>query len=124
MMKRSAFGFPLVIIAILLIYSCSKRDKFPEIPKIKFKEFLQYKNAAAKDTAIDFVFTFEDGDGDLGYSDNEFISKCGIPQSNLFIFYEEKIGSSYMPKKFFETNRFEYNDNCDTIHLPADSIQL
>ena len=70
-MKSTALRFPLMMIIVsLFIYSCSKPAKFSEIPKIAFKEFLQYRNASAKDTAVDFVFTFQDGDGDLGYADN------------------------------------------------------
>lgn len=57
-MKISAIRFPVVIIVFFFIYSCSKPEKFSDIPKIAFKEFLQYRNASAKDTAVDFVTLF------------------------------------------------------------------
>ncbi len=115
----------IVLGSLLMIFffnSCRKTDKFSIIPNVSFREFIQYKNIAGKDTAIDFVINFQDGDGDLGYSENEYF-KCGVPQNNLFIFYEEKIGNSYVPKKFLE-KIYDIDQNCDTIGERDDSLQL
>ena len=126
-MKKLFNSLLICFVAAALFNSCQKPEKFSEIPKITFKEFLQYKNVAGKDTSIDFVFTFEDGDGDIGYSEEEFF-KCGnIPLNNLFIFYEEKQFGAYVPKKFrVQDTIYETNKNCDTINilLPSDSLQL
>jgi hypothetical protein len=115
----------IVLTSLLIIFifsSCRKTDQFSIIPNVSFREFIQYKNIAGKDTAIDFIINFQDGDGDLGYSENEYF-KCGVPLSNLFIYYEEKIGNTYVPKKFLE-HIYDINDNCDTIGERDDSLQL
>ncbi len=121
-MKKLFNSLLICFVAAALFNSCQKPEKFSEIPKITFKEFLQYKNVAGKDTSIDFVFTFEDGDGDIGYSENEFF-KCGVPLNNLFIYYEEKKGSAYVPKLFLE-HIYDVNDQCDTLGQRDDSLQL
>lgn len=119
-MKKLPGLFVTCFMAAFLFNSCRKPEKFSEIPKITFKEFLQYKSVAGKDTAVDFVFKFQDGDGNIGYMKNEFF----CPANNLFIFYEEKQGAIYVPKKFFEPVIIDYNSNCDSIGVHADSVQL
>ncbi len=47
-----------------------------------------------------------------------------MPLNNLFIFYEEKQGASFVPKLFFEPEIIDYNDNCDSIGWHSDSLQL
>ena len=121
-MKKIIRNILVVFIAPFFIYSCKKPVKFSEIPNISFKEFIQHKSVAGKDTSVDFVFNFQDGDGDLGYADNEFF-KCGVPLNNLFIYYEEKQGAAFVPKLFFE-QVIDYNDNCDSVGVHYDSLQL
>lgn len=121
-MKKSVKNQWFVLILILTLNGCSKTNKFSEIPNVTFKEFIQHRNVAGKDSAFDFIFTFQDGDGDLGYLENEFF-KCGIPENNLFIYYELKQGNTFVPKLFLE-HVYDTDANCDTIAIRDDSLQL
>jgi len=112
-MKRVIGNLVLGIIALLIINSCQKPKVFSEIPKITFKEFRQFKTISGQDTSLDIVFSFEDGDGDLGYLENEFI-RCNVPLNNLFMYYEVKQAGAFAPLNYFD-HWLEFNDNCDTI---------
>ena len=120
-MKKLIGNLVLCLIILLCIASCVKPTNFSTTPNISFKEYHQYKNVAGKDTSLDIVTHFEDGDGDIGYLDNEFI-KCNAPQNNLFIYYERKQGNNFAPVIFYDPWA-ELNDQCDTIAL-HDSLQL
>ena len=116
--------FGILVLSILFvgcISSCVQPQNFSTTPAITFKEFHQFKNTAGKDTSLDIVTHFEDGDGDIGYLDNEFY-KCNAPLNNLFIYYERKQGNSFAPVIFYDP-WVELNDQCDTI-AKHDSLQL
>jgi hypothetical protein len=86
------------LLLLLPLMACKKEENFSEIPEITFTEFRYYKDAAAKDTAIDFIFKFKDGDGDIGFIDNEFDNSCGADNNNLYIAYEERRGDRSDPR--------------------------
>ena len=111
------FAFPLFILA-----SCTKEAKFSEIPSVIFDGFIKYADAAGKDTAVDFLFTLRDGDGDIGFRENEFDNSCGADNFNLYLSYEEKSGITYRPKKLW-LEVVEVTTNCDTL-VYFDSVQV
>lgn len=53
------------------ILSCRKGEDFPVEPRIEFKEIIKNTNSEGKDTSISLVFTFTDGDGDIGFHQDE-----------------------------------------------------
>lgn len=106
----------------LMIGSCKQDEQFSVIPVVTFDGFVKYADAAGKDTAVDFVFLLKDGDGDIGFADNEFNSACGADNSNLYLAYEEKRGAGYFPKKFWQQVT-DISSNCDTT-VYFDSVQV
>jgi hypothetical protein len=113
----------LIVPAIcMLIASCKDDEQFSTTPVVTFERFVTYPDAAGKDTAVDFIFSLKDGDGDIGFADNEFNSACGADNSNLYIAYEEKRGAGYAPKKFW-TEVTDISSNCDTT-VYFDSVQV
>ncbi len=122
-MKKLISNSSWVLILFFCFNSCVKPTHFSEIPKITFKEFHQYKNTAGKDSSLDVVISFQDGDGDIGYSDGEY-KKCGVPQNNLFLYYEKKEGNSFIP--FLISGALDlYPDRDDSCQVIAhDSTQF
>jgi len=115
------FLFFLAIVAILYT-SCGKDESFSPIPEIKFERFVNYVGASGKDTVVEFIFSIKDGDGDIGFADNEFDNSCGADNSNLYLSYEEKNGVVYRKKKFW-TQVVEVTPACDTL-VYFDSVQV
>ncbi|MBK9400778.1 MAG: hypothetical protein IPN36_07895 [Bacteroidetes bacterium] len=119
-MKPFKYIFLLLISSLLL--SCGKDENFSPIPEITFERFLFYQDASGKDTTVDFVFSLVDGDGDIGFRENEFDNSCGADNFNLYIAYEEKSGATYRPKKLW-IQVSEVTPTCDTL-LYFDSVQV
>lgn len=116
-MKRIWF-----LLLLVPLFSCKKDQTFSTIPEISFTTFNQYRDAAAKDTALELVFNIKDGDGDIGFADNEFDNSCGADNNNLYIRYEEQRGSGFAPKKLW-LQVTEVSPACDTT-IYFDSVQV
>ena len=112
----------IIPIICLFISACKDDEQFSTTPVVTFDRFVTYADASGKDTAVDFIFSLKDGDGDIGFADNEFNSACGADNSNLYISYEEKRGATYAPKKFW-TEVTDISSNCDTT-VYFDSVQV
>lgn len=56
--------FPLTIAIALSISSCIKPKEFSTTPEIVFKDFIELRDSAL------FMFSFTDGDGDIGLDSN------------------------------------------------------
>lgn len=119
MEKRAGLIF---LFFALIVAACSEEKEFSPVPEVKFERFIQYKDAAGRDTAVDFVFSLTDGDGDIGFTDNEFNTDCGADNNNLYMKYEEKSGALYRPKKFWQ-EVVDVDANCDTTVF-FDSVQV
>lgn len=112
----------IILLVAVLFSSCSDDETFDTVPVIKFERFVHYYNSAGKDTSIDFVFSLTDGDGDIGFRENEIDLSCGADNFNLYVNYEEKIGAAYKPKKLW-TEVTEITTDCDTL-VYFDSVQI
>lgn len=76
---------PTFILAMLALSSCIKDENFDVVPVIEFQSFVSFQNEFnATDSAI-FIFSFQDGDGDIGSSDST--------NFNCFLTYQEKNGA-------------------------------
>lgn len=112
----------MIVPLLLVLQACKREEDFSRIPEIKFERFELYKNDAGKDTTVDFVFSLTDGDGDIGFKDNEVDGSCGADNFNLYLLYEEKNGSTYRPKKLW-LQVTEITPACDTL-VYFDSVQI
>lgn len=117
-MKQLIFLLSMAI----LIQACSEEEQLSPVPQVQFKTFVKYSDAAGRDTAVDFVFTLVDGDGDIGFRENEFNTACGADNSNLYLAYEEKSGLTYRPRKIW-LEVVEISPTCDTL-VYFDSVQV
>ncbi len=89
------------IIAALLavagsLLSCDMPDYPPE-PRIEFQGYERY-TVTTGDSALVLVFSFEDGDGDLGLDPQDTFPpfNLGSPYYyNIYTFYYEKIGGQF-----------------------------
>ncbi|MCE2845557.1 MAG: hypothetical protein LW707_00840 [Sphingobacteriales bacterium] len=110
------------LIFLLYIAGCKDDELISPIPEIAFDQFIKYPDAAGRDTAVDFIFTIRDGDGDIGFRENEFDNSCGADNFNLYLAYEEKSGNAYRPKKLW-LEVVEVTPACDTL-VYFDSVQV
>jgi len=77
---------------LLLASSCLKREEYPIEPQIEYKNFIKYLNESGIEDKGTLIFTFTDGDGDIGLSEGDTFApynKEGDYYYNLYIFYKE-----------------------------------
>lgn len=66
--------FTASIIFFILYSSCKKKEQYPIIPLIEFKDFIIQSSNGIDTTAV-LIFSFKDGDGDLGFPDDDTVNK-------------------------------------------------
>lgn len=87
-----AFLFFLLLMASVF-FGCQKIQEFPDTPAIAFLDFPMYGKDSAK-----FIFSFTDGDGDIGLADKDTIAPYdskGQNYYNLFLTYYEKENGTF-----------------------------
>lgn len=60
------YTFLLFFALVMGLFACKKKEVYPATPSIEYKAAFFYQNAEGVDTAMILVFSFKDGDGDLG----------------------------------------------------------
>ena len=90
-MKKAILGF----LVVLLAARCFKKNKFPSTPKIEFESF-----AITGDSAK-LIFSFEDGEGDIGLSNENVAPPYDLESfyyNNLYlVYYEKKDNGGWQP---------------------------
>ena len=92
-LKRFNLKFILVLISVLLLYSCRKLEDFPVEPYIEFVSITKIDNGTAVDDKAILKFFFTDGDGDIGLSQSDTLppfDTSSVYYYNFFIDYFEK----------------------------------
>ena len=83
------------LLAVLLV-SCLKREEFPPNPLIEYSEFVKYGTDSAN-----FVFTFTDGDGDIGLDEGDTTGSFapGQPYYYNFVmtYYYKDASGNFVP---------------------------
>jgi hypothetical protein len=65
-MKRGNFlCYFFVLFLGSILTGCQKEDSYPVTPEIEFKSLLKHESASGQDS-LELIFSFTDGDGDLG----------------------------------------------------------
>jgi len=86
--------FLLLVFSLVLVLSCRKEKLYPLIPAISFKSINEldtvYNIAGGNDTntIIKFTFSFTDGDGDIGFRNEELPDQ----QNCFFRIFEKQQG--------------------------------
>lgn len=94
-MARFKNIFPVfVAAAVTMAYSCEDPEEYPIEPVITFKSLQKFTNLqTGKDTAAVLLFSFTDGDGDIGLNEADTFPPYNPGSeyySNLFMKYFEK----------------------------------
>jgi hypothetical protein len=79
---------------VLFTAGCIKKDKFSDVPEIEFKEFILYQ-----DLTGELIFNFTDGDGDVGFNQEDTLPpyhRDGDHYYNFFMEYHVKIGNEFV----------------------------
>jgi len=81
--------FVILFFILFIVYSsCRKKEVYPIIPYIEFKDYF-IKSSGGIDSSIMFIFTYKDGDGDIGYPDEDMEHK------SVFVYYYKKNNGVY-----------------------------
>jgi hypothetical protein len=121
------FGYLILSLSLLVMFSCNKETKYSNIPKIKFLSSSHTSVQAGKDTNIIIRFEFEDGDGNIGFGTKNLI--LSDSRFNDTIPYEiPKIEERYNPSDGLKgiiqvsySAAFLFLRN-DSTHLESDTL--
>lgn len=95
------------IILLLAFSSCKPEDSFPVEPYIEYVSFTKIQNTAGIDEKGILKFSFTDGDGDIGLSDDDSeppFDSSSMYYYNFFITYFEKQHGVYEEIELALTN--------------------
>ena len=111
----------LVVVILIAISSCRKADEYPIEPYIEFKELTKFANGQGKDTGIVITFTFTDGDGDIGFhQDEQGALYTGEFYYNLYLNYQRKNANGQFEPFYVPTPFDSITPNGDTIVIIKD----
>jgi hypothetical protein len=80
-----------ILLFLFLFSSCQKKEQYPIIPVIEFKDYKVIQKSDTLDSTIAITFSFKDGDGDIGYPDGD-----STHTSILVYYYKKKKGAFFL----------------------------
>ena len=92
MFIKSRTYYLSTLLISLLFTSCLKRESYPVEPHIEYVNFVKYINNAGIEDKGTLIFSFTDGDGDIGLKTSDTLppfNESGDYYYNLYIFYKE-----------------------------------
>ncbi len=89
----------LIIGSAFVLGGCIKDDQFSVVPVIKFEEYQTFLSPDLQVDSAKYVFSFQDGDGDIGRDD--------LSEVDCFLIYQEKNGEEVT--NFPDVPNREYN---------------
>ncbi|MGE0089058.1 MAG: hypothetical protein AB7S50_06230 [Bacteroidales bacterium] len=94
---NSKLYIAVVILLVIIFASCEKVEEYSEIPEIKYKSFYLTSGTEGMSIATgNLVFSFVDGDGDVGNFNNPEENN-NADSLNMFIFGSYKDGGNFIP---------------------------
>jgi hypothetical protein len=115
--KRHLF---FCVALVLLTNACKKREFFSEIPAIEYKGHYFLVNSQGKDSLVALIFSFKDGDGDLGLNQGDTLppfnpvtdaegNSLNPYYYNMFIDYKEQRNGEFKHITLpFSSDTFKY----------------
>jgi hypothetical protein len=108
MLQFNKYTVLILFVWLLFLSNCKKKEVYPPVPYIEYKTAYFYSNAEGVDTLMVLVFSFKDGDGDLGLGGtdtlapfNAVIDSLGRNTNpyyyNLQIDYLEQVNGVFQP---------------------------
>ena len=93
MLCNSKLRLILLFFVFIGLFSCRKKENYPDVPAIQFKSFAKIQNSSAIDDKGVITFSFTDGKGDIGLAADDTLApfNSGSPYYyNYFIHYFER----------------------------------
>jgi hypothetical protein len=117
-LKRQISSFSIAILAGILLWGCKKQDAGMSI--IPHLEFQSYSIGAdsTNNTVINVTYSFTDGDGDLGITDND-TSFNSIHYFNVFVDYYVLMGGNWIKA----WRSYPLSDDSTTLAKGGDTIK-
>jgi len=87
-----------ILIMVVFFCACRKPEKFSDVPEIKFINIYRYQDAQIEDGAM-LVFSFQDGEGDIGLNKNDTFppfNTTSIYYYNFFCDYYERRNGNFI----------------------------
>lgn len=109
----------VVFIMVGIMCSCKPRKHYPAEPSLEFVSLVKIDNGTGIDDEAVLTVHYTDGDGDLGYNNNEFTDTGRADYYNFFITYYEKQNDVWVAPEELKNNfnvrlpRFLSCDNCN-----------
>ena len=109
-----------LVIGFIVIIACEKIEPADPVPEIGFKDFIVFDSydtigdEPVEIKACELIFTFIDGDGDIGLIDDPNDS---IDPKNVFIIPFEKYDGSYLRNDELDTLAFwiKHNEKMERV---------
>lgn len=122
-MALSRFMFPVsklsVLLVLLMVLSCSKEETGSEIPSISYSGYEKFQNGLGKDSLLVIRFNFEDGNGDIGYTEADTNSPFRIGEPYFYNLHNDFYGKMNGAKLYyidgFSNDTIRYNQRLQSI---------
>jgi hypothetical protein len=127
MLQGRKYTFILFVALLLGGFTCKKKEVYPPVPSIEYKTAYFFQNSEGIDTMMVLVFTFKDGDGDLGLNGTDTLAPYNAVLDangkninpyyyNLYIDYLEQINGKFQHVTLpFSTDTLRYSYRFENI---------
>lgn len=79
--------FFIIFSILIIVTSCIKKEEYPLVPSIEFKNFIKLQTLQGVDTLGVLTISYKDGDGNIGLTQSDSLPPYDY---NFFISYYEK----------------------------------
>lgn len=108
-----------VLLGLLLVAACSKVESGNETPMISYSGFDKYQNGLGKDSLLVIRFSFEDGNGDIGYTEGDTLAPFQIGDPFFYNLHTDFYGLNNGMKVYyvdvFSNDTISYNQRLQSI---------
>lgn len=108
-----------VLFGMLLFLACSKEETGNTTPSLQYLGYEKFQNGSGKDSLLLIRFRFEDGDGDLGYTEADTLPPFQIGDPYFYNlhtdFYGVDMGGKVYYVDAFSNDTIGYDQRIHTI---------
>jgi len=108
-----------VLLGLLLFASCTKEETGSEIPSISYEGFEKFQNGLGKDSLLVIRFNFEDGNGDIGYTESDTLPPFQIGDPFFYNLHTDFYGLNNGMKVYyidaFSNDTISYNQRLQSL---------
>lgn len=104
---------------MMIFLACSKEEPSEVVPSIQYLGYEKFQNGLGKDSLIVVRFSFEDGDGDLGYGEGDTLPPFQINDPYFYNLHADFYGISGGNKVYyidaFSGDTIRYNQRLNSL---------